>query len=183
LDSLGLLLESCRSYLRLLANRTLEEDLQSKASASDLVQETFLEAQRDFASFTGRTEAELFCWLRRILLHNIGSFARHYRATGKRQTSRELSLAYEVGSRSLDETLVDRCDGPTKRLLEREEQEQLEVAMTRLPDHYREIILLRHRDHMSFAEIGCRMNRTEDAAQKLWGRAVEELRKEVNRLS
>ena len=51
LDALGRLLESCRNYLLLLANQQLREDLQAKAGGSDLVQDTFLEAQRDFRAF------------------------------------------------------------------------------------------------------------------------------------
>ena len=46
-EALGEALESCRAYLLLVANRELDDDLQAKGAPSDLVQETFLEAQRD----------------------------------------------------------------------------------------------------------------------------------------
>src|SRR5450755_4190289 len=52
-DSLGLVLEICRNYLLEIANAELGEDLQAKAGGSDLVQQTFLEAQRDFGQFRG----------------------------------------------------------------------------------------------------------------------------------
>src|SRR5437870_8093656 len=80
-EALGQMLEACRGYLLLVAQRELAPDLRAKGGASDLVQETFLEAQRDFPRFSGRSEAELLAWLRRLLLNNLANFTRHYRAT------------------------------------------------------------------------------------------------------
>src|SRR5262249_54728266 len=88
-DALGRVLEVCRRYLLLIADRQLDADLRAKGGASDLVQETFLEAQRDFAQFAGNSEEELRAWLRRMLLNNLGNFTRRYRATGKRAVGRE----------------------------------------------------------------------------------------------
>ena len=45
--------------------------LRLRLDPSDLVQETFLEAHRDFPRFTGPTERELLAWLRRILARNL----------------------------------------------------------------------------------------------------------------
>src|SRR5205085_10055364 len=84
-DALGKALEACRGYLLLIANRQLDAALQPKGGPSDLVQETFLEAQRDFAQFQGDSGAELLAWLRQLLLHNLANFKRRYRATDKRQ--------------------------------------------------------------------------------------------------
>jgi Sigma-70 region 2. len=53
---LGRLLEGYRNYLTLLARLTLGRRLQGKLDDSDLVQEAFLEAYRDFAQFRGTTE-------------------------------------------------------------------------------------------------------------------------------
>src|SRR5262249_58319869 len=81
--ALGRVLEACRGYLMMIARQELDRDLQAKGSASDLVQETFLEAQRDFDRFSGTTEEELLAWLRRLLLNNIANFTRPYRDTDK----------------------------------------------------------------------------------------------------
>src|SRR5947209_3557782 len=61
-DALGRLLEACRGYLLLIGQRELDPALRAKGGASDLVQQTFLEAQRDFARFRGATEADLLAW-------------------------------------------------------------------------------------------------------------------------
>jgi RNA polymerase sigma-70 factor (ECF subfamily) len=87
-DALGQVMQVCRQYLLLVANRELEPELQAKGGASDLVQETFLEAQRDFGRFQGSSQAEVLAWLRRILLNNLANFRRRYSGTDKRPSGR-----------------------------------------------------------------------------------------------
>src|SRR4051812_10376744 len=83
-EAMGRALESFRDYLLLVANEELDPALRVKVGASDLVQETFLGAHRDLASYRGRTEAEWRMWLRGILAHLLANHRRQYRATGKR---------------------------------------------------------------------------------------------------
>ena len=54
-EALGRLLEQYRSYVALLARHQLGKRLRGKVDSSDLVQEAFLEAQRDFGQFAGRS--------------------------------------------------------------------------------------------------------------------------------
>src|SRR5437016_14538428 len=70
-ESLGQLLEFYRNYLYLLARTQLDLHLQTRANASDIVQETFLVAAGHFQQFRGHSEGELLGWLRRILIHQI----------------------------------------------------------------------------------------------------------------
>ncbi len=86
------LFELCRSYLGFAARAQVESWLRRKVDASDLVQETMLEAFRDFDHFEGRSEQEWLAWLRRILAHNAADFVRRYRGTAKRQVRREVSF-------------------------------------------------------------------------------------------
>ena len=53
--------------------------------------------------------------------------------------------------------------------------------MSQLPEDYREAILLRHRENLSFVEIGSRMLKSEDAARKTWTRAINQLQQELQR--
>src|SRR5262249_58586757 len=91
-EALGEALEACRGYLLAIAQRELDAELRAKVGASDLVQQTFLEAQRDFDRFHGETETEWLAWLRRLLLNNLANSARDYRETAKRQGGREVGL-------------------------------------------------------------------------------------------
>src|SRR4051812_48306071 len=96
---LGQLLDAYRPYLLQIANEELNSDLQGKAGGSDLVQQTFLEANRDIAGFRGKTEAELTAWLRQILLHNLANLRRQFGVRTKRDVSRE--VAVQTGNSSV----------------------------------------------------------------------------------
>jgi RNA polymerase sigma-70 factor, ECF subfamily len=176
-DALGELLESYRLYLTRVARDRLDPRLQPKGDQSDLVQETFRDAQKAFGQFHGTTEQELLLWLRQMLVHRIGRFARKYRDTQKRSTGRELSLDPNDSAAAP----VYRSDQPTPsaEAVANEQSEALQDALARLPHEYREVILMRYRDGLPFDQIGRALGRTSEAARKLWGRAVERLREEM----
>lgn len=172
-QALGQALEECRQYLLLVANQNLDPELRGKVGASDVVQDTFLEAQRDFGRFAGGSEEELLAWLRRILLNNMANVVRHYRDTDKRQVAREVPIdQVPVEDLQTSQTAEEPPSGPVRAA---EETAQLDRALEQLPEHYRQVILLRHQQHLPFEEIGQRLGRSAEAARKLWGRAVEQL--------
>ncbi len=91
LDAFGELLAQYRNYARLLARTLIGTTLRLRLDPSDLVQETFLEAHRDFPRFEGATEREVVAWLRRILVRNLADQARRQKA-GLRDYRRQESL-------------------------------------------------------------------------------------------
>jgi RNA polymerase sigma-70 factor (ECF subfamily) len=170
-EALGELLEACRFYLLGIADRELNPGLRAKGGASDLVQETFLEAQRDFANFSGRTEAELLAWLKSLLRHNAANFYRHYRGTAKRQASRELAQTGDGSATGAINNVADSSPTPSMVLMADEQTHTVRKAIEQLPDDYKQILNLRL-EGKSFDEIGAIMGRTANAARKLWGRAL-----------
>jgi RNA polymerase sigma-70 factor (ECF subfamily) len=177
--ALGQILELCRHYLLLVANRELDEELRGKEGASDLVQQTFLEAHRDFGQFHGTTQTEVLAWLRRILLNNLGNVRRRYVETGKRQIARELPLEEDGRGAALSRSLALDSSSPSSRAAANEDSAALDRALRRLPADYQEVILLRHEQGLSFAEVGQLMDRSAEAARKLWTRAICQLREEL----
>jgi RNA polymerase sigma-70 factor, ECF subfamily len=179
-EALGQALEACRCYLLLIANRQLDPALQAKGGASDLVQDTFLEAQRDFAQFAGGTEDELRAWLKRLLLNNVANFARRYRDTDKRQLQREMGLPGDSTSTGPGAGLPADTPSPSGQAMAHEQAEAIQKALQRLPEDYRRIITLRYQEDRSFEEIAQLLQRSENAARKLWFRAVERLQQELD---
>ncbi len=178
-ESFGRVLDACRGYLLLIAQQELEPALQAKGGASDLVQETFLEAQNDFARFEGRTHQEVLNWLRGILRHNLADFRRRYRDRAARQVSQERPLS-ACHLAELRGKLFADTPPPEERVLAAEEEEAVRQAVDRLPEDYRRVIALRHQEGRSFHDIAREMGRTAEAARKLWFRAVERLREEMD---
>ncbi|HEV3256610.1 MAG TPA: sigma-70 family RNA polymerase sigma factor [Gemmataceae bacterium] len=173
-EALGHLLEWCRPYLLLVANQQLVPDLHGKVGASDLVQDTFVEAQRDFGRFHGASEDELLAWLRCILLNNVANVSRQYCETEKRQIKREIPLD-EAPLGELLNALIDKGQSPSSQVLAQERDEVLRQALARLPEQYRLVIRWRSYERCSFEEVGRRMDRSTEAARKLWARAIEHL--------
>lgn len=178
-EALGELLNWFRPYLRVIAIRNLDSDLHSKESPSDLVQETFLEAHRDFASFQGEHEAEFIGWLRQILLFNAANIQRKYIQTEKRRIGLEVPLRPNSDVEKPFFNVPVDTPSPSNRAIRSEESRLLDKAIARLPQEYKHVILLRHQELLSFHEIGEVMNRSSEAARKLWSRSVERLQREL----
>jgi RNA polymerase sigma-70 factor, ECF subfamily len=177
-EVLGNALEGCRRYLLAIAARELDPELHAKGGASDLVQETFLEAQRDFARFQGSSPDELRAWLRQVLLHNVGAFTRRFRATSKRAVGLEIAIQGGESALGADEPKAASNLSPSGIAIEQEQASTLKLALERLPDDYRRVVFLRFVEGRSFEEIGQLTDRSPDAARKVWARAMERLRRE-----
>jgi RNA polymerase sigma-70 factor (ECF subfamily) len=184
-EALGQLLELYRRYLRLLARLQIDRWLQGKVDASDLVQETFLEAHRDFGQFRGTTEGELVGWLRQILAANLADLARRYQGSRRRDVrlERELAVELERSSQALDRGLAAKQSSPSEGAARREQAVLLADALEQLPEDYREVLVLRHLEGLRFAEVARRMDRTQDSVKNLWTRALDQLRRAVEGLS
>jgi RNA polymerase sigma-70 factor (ECF subfamily) len=169
----------CRPYLLAIAQRELDPDLQARGGASDLVQETLLKACQHFDQFRGSTPGELRAWLREILLHCLADFIRHHRHTAKRGGAAEVRLDGRSSSADAGIVLSAETPTPSKELIAGETADSVRRALDRLPPDYRQVILLRYQDELSFIEIGRRMDRSQNAAQKLFTKAILRMREEL----
>ena len=175
-DLLGLY----RNYLRLLARVHIDTNLQAKADPSDLVQETCLAAARDFSQFRGETEAEFVAWLRQILANTGAAMARKYRSQ-RREIDREEQLERQLGqldrsSMVMGGLLATAESSPSQIAARNEGAVVLADALARLPDSYREVLVLYHLEGLSVAEIAAKMGRTVPAVKGLRTRALVKLR-------
>jgi RNA polymerase sigma-70 factor, ECF subfamily len=178
-DIRGQLLEEFRQYLELFAGRSLDPELQPKASKSDIVQQSFLEALADFKAFRGSTRDELRCWLKEIVRNNIANVRRVYQGTQKRDLAREIPLTQDDDSDRTKLAPVAPDLSPSGVASQHEEVQRLQQAVQRLPEHYRDVVLLYHRDHRTFEEIAAQLGKSAEAIRKVWARAVERLAAEL----
>jgi len=174
----GALLEKYRTYLQLLSRVEIGRRLQTKVDASDVVQDTFLEAHRNFDNFRGGSEAEFVAWLRAILAGRIANLVRHYLGTQGRDLRREqgLNIDLDQSSQMIDRGLFALSNTPSQQVAKREQGLVLADALEKLPHDYREVVVLRNFEELTFPEVARRMERSEDSVQKLWVRALVGLR-------
>jgi RNA polymerase sigma-70 factor (ECF subfamily) len=170
----------CRNYLSIVARAHVESWLQAKVDASDLVQQTMLEAHRDFTRFHGATEGEWLAWLRQIVSHNAADFIRQYYKTAKRQAGREVRLGNLENSSVLGLSAIAGDDEtPSQQLLRKERELHMADALAQLSEDHREVIVLRNLQRLPFDEVARRMNRSRPAAQMLWMRAIQKLQESM----
>jgi RNA polymerase sigma-70 factor (ECF subfamily) len=177
---LGQLLSSYRNYLRLLAKIEIGRRLQGKVDASDVVQETFLEAHRHFPNFQGDVGGQLTQWLRAILAATLANTVRRYLGTQARDLRLERDLAAELDQSTcaLGQILVDPHSSPSQQVMRGEQSLLVAEAMARLPDDYQTVLVLRHLEGLTFPQVAERMGRTLDSVEKLWLRGLTRLKRE-----
>jgi RNA polymerase sigma-70 factor (ECF subfamily) len=178
IEALGQLLEAYRSYLLAVASRELPAPLQAKVDAADVVQETFIEATRDFSKFRGESPHQFLGWLRCILRHNLADVARHFEY-GCRDLSQEVPwFDPEIGAARARASCTV---GGTicEQLVAQEQRRALDAALQRLPPDYREVLQLHYGECRCFAEIAICLERSAEAVRKMAFRAVERLRQDM----
>jgi RNA polymerase sigma-70 factor (ECF subfamily) len=173
-EALSDLLETHRNYLRLLAASCLRREMQGKADASDVVQETLLKVHENFRQFRGTTELEWMAWLRRILVRQLADVQKGFQRQ-RRQVSREQSI----------ESLVDRSSAmlrnmvpasgpsPSQDAQRREAAALVADALAELEPGHRDVVILRNLHELDWNAVGEKTGRSADAARMLWARAMQ----------
>jgi RNA polymerase sigma-70 factor (ECF subfamily) len=170
-------LERFRSYLLFLARHQLQGRAPVQVDASDLVQQTLLEAHQQVARFRGGTDAERAAWLRQILAHNLADAVRAlHRDKRDRDRERPLEAALAQSSAQLASWLAADQSSPSQRAVRHEEAVRLADALAQLPEAQREALVLQHWHGLTLAQIGQRLGRTPVAVAGLLKRGLARLR-------
>lgn len=175
-DALATLLMDYRPYLHLLAKRGLDSAIHARVDASDIVQQTCLEACRDFSDFQGRSEPAFIAWIKRILNNNVTESLHRHITTQKRSVHRERRLT-PLNDSEASPVFMDRGQSsPSQRVMRGELMVELASKLDSLPETQREALRLRYLEGMALAEISNRMNKSQMAVAGLLKRGLRQLR-------
>jgi RNA polymerase sigma-70 factor (ECF subfamily) len=175
------LLSDYRDYVRSVVGSRRPHAIQSRVDASDIVQETLLLVAQHIGEFRGASEQEWLAWLARVAENEVVHQVRQHVGADCRAVGREHLPSGKDGMSRLEDWLARTQTSPSQAAQRNERACALADALTRLPDDYRRILVLRHLDGLAFAEVAGRMGRTEGAARVLWTRALKALRVELDR--
>jgi len=152
--------------------------IREKESCSDLVQTVCREALANVGNYRYRDEKGFKQWLYSAALNKIRARSRYYRAD-KRDAARERPLPDEASSTTGGAGGGGEIPAvtltPSVHLTAREDLARMNDAFARLPDDYREVIILSRELGLPHAEIAKRLNRTEAAVRVLLSRALARL--------
>src|SRR5207244_9613210 len=155
-------------------NPRVDSRLRAKHAPSDLMQDTLLEAVRDFPQFRGKSRKDFLAWILRILQNNRRNLERDYART-KRKITAELSLddSHLVGD--IKKRLTARTRTPSSEIGHREEDSRVRRAVSQMPEQHRAIIRMRTLEHQSFEDIASHLHCSAEAVRQIWHRSMRRL--------
>ncbi|MEM7474067.1 MAG: sigma-70 family RNA polymerase sigma factor [Planctomycetota bacterium] len=170
--------EPFRSYLHVLAETQMHNRLKSKVDASDIVQQTMLQAYQAKQQFRGSSDAEKAGWLRTILGNVLCGLARDF-SRQRRDVAREQSIqAVEQSSLQLANLLSADGSSPSAAMHRHERAAELAQAMLKLTNEQRQAIILKYWHSSTLAEIGQHLEKTPEAVAGLIFRGMQKLKGE-----
>lgn len=172
--ALGELFELCGEKLLALVRLRLGPSLRRELESRDVLQETLLKAFERLEQFAGHGRDELMGWLAVIAWNEIRDRAEHYR---RLRRDAQLRVSWESGF----DPVARQLHGEVSRIALADDLRRIEAALERLDPDHREVIVLRRYEELGFRDVGQRLDRSEDAARKLYARAVAALTVEVRR--
>ncbi len=162
----GMLLNRLRPYIRTIVRTARGNRSVRIADESDLVQEVILQGIRGAATFHGNNMGQLVRWVRTMAI-------RTSQKPLNKGTGREAVVCIE----DVDENMVeDSSLGPDRKAVLQENSALMAVALSRIPEEMRDVLMWRLVDGLSHAEISERMNRSPGAIRMLFLRSLERLR-------
>jgi RNA polymerase sigma-70 factor, ECF subfamily len=174
------LLDHYRPMLLAIAREEIPSQLVAKVGPSTIAQQSCMDVARGIVTLRATSEAECRTWLREIVKSNVADAARRFLGTEKRDIRREVSL---TGGKShpLIRAIVSTQLAPDAEAILHEDHERLQAALLRLPNDYRQVIEMHHRQQLSFVDIAVSLGKSPDAVRMTYNRAIKKLAQELSR--
>jgi RNA polymerase sigma-70 factor (ECF subfamily) len=173
--ALGRLLDGHRPALRAFVEARFDDRLRARLDPSDVVQEAQLEVARRVGEFLEQRPMPFHLWVRKLAYQRLLNARRDHLRRAKRAVGRERPLP-DRSSLLLARPLVHAGPSPSQQAEAREFADRVGRAVADLGDADREVLLMRHAERLSYAEVACLLAIEPAAARKRYGRALIRLR-------
>jgi RNA polymerase sigma-70 factor (ECF subfamily) len=164
-----------RPYIRRVVALRLDQELRRRVDPSDVIQETQLEASRRLDDYLSRRPMPFRLWLRRTAEKRLSMLRRRHGAA-RRSLEREVQLPNR-SSLALAQQLMASGLSPSEQFDQHELARLVRVAVAKLPDADRDIIIMRMYERLTNEEIACVLGIEHAAMRQRYGRALLRLRK------
>jgi len=157
----------------------MDRRLAGRMDSADVVQDIFATAVRKLPTYLRDRPLPFYPWLRQIAWDRLTELHRRHVQARRRSVSREEHwepLLPDESAAELAECLLARSSSPSARLQREELRQRVRIALVQLAGPDREVLVLRHLEQLSLAEIAAVLGITEGAAGKRHLRALERLR-------
>jgi RNA polymerase sigma-70 factor (ECF subfamily) len=168
--------------LRRMVGLRLDPRLRGRVDPSDVLQEAYIEATRSLNKFLQKDDEQVapFLWLRQLAGTRLAKAHRQHLGAQARDVRKELPLHGMhfpgVSSVILAEDLLARSDDPGRKIAKADLRDKVMQALESLDEQDREVLALRHFEHLTGAETAAWLGITPAAAAKRYLRALERLK-------
>jgi RNA polymerase sigma-70 factor (ECF subfamily) len=172
------LLERYRDDLRRMIRTRLDRRLASRVDASDVVQETLTVAADRLDEYARGCPLSFFGWLRQIAAERVIDTHRRHLGAQSRSVVRESRLPdlCDDSVMELDRKLVADDTSPSNHMLREERRQRVTAALAELSERDREVLVMRHLEHLRSSEISEALGISEGAVESRLLRALMRLR-------
>ena len=170
-------LEPYRRYLTVLASVHFDARLRGKLDPADLVQQAFVRATAAAGELRSREPAVVAAWLRKIMANELADAIKHF-DRDKRAIDRERSIEADLdrSASGLVGWLAADMTSPSGKASANEDLLRLADALAELPESTRDIVILKHAQGLTLAEIAERVGISIPAVASRLRRGLEQLR-------
>jgi RNA polymerase sigma-70 factor (ECF subfamily) len=169
-----------RQRLRTVIELRMDPRLKSRVDPSDVLQETYLDAAARWEKYEKETPAAPYFWLRFLAVQRLMILHRRHLLAQNRDARREVPIppdaAVEVSSCGFAGAILDSGTSPSRAMSRAEAEEELQRVLAGLDANDREILALRHFEHLSNAEAAELLRITTGSASQRYYRALRRLR-------
>lgn len=163
----------------MLVELRIDRRVRARVDASDVVQEAFAEAVRRFPAYEKERKMSPYVWLRFLTLQQLTIAHRRHLGVQARTATLEQPLNFE-GETSLESGAIAVCLAddeitPSETVSRAEQIKQMTDALDEMEPLDREVLVLRHFEHMEHAEIGELLNLSADAVSSRYRRALTKI--------
>ncbi len=162
-------------YLRVVAEQATRRAAVTGLDPSSIAQTAVAEAWKSRKNFRGGSDEVFLAWIRGILANVMRNEVRNQIRRPQTVDLSELDAAMSTYGERIT-VFANSVSGPDEALQQKERSLQLTHALDQLAPDYRDVLVARHFDDRSFADIAMQMNRSEAATRMLWIRALRALR-------
>lgn len=183
---LGALLEEFRPRLRRMVELRMDPRLRARLDASDVLQEAFTEVARRLPEYRREPKLPFFVWVRFLTGQRLLRLHRDHLRTERRDAGREVRQAPGGAPEASAATLASAIAAsgvlsPSQDAAHGEQLERLRQALEELGAADREVLVLRHFEHLSNREVADVLELSEPGASLRYTRAAERFREVLRR--
>lgn len=178
-SAVNALMNRHRDALRQMVQMRLDKAIAARLDASDVVQDVLLEANRRLQEYLAHPVMPFHLWLRQLAKDQVIDMHRRHRVAGRRSVDREQALNAPFADQSsmdLAARLKDHELTPAAATIRKELERRFHAALNELDEDDREIMLMRHQEHLTNSEVAAALGLTQAAAGMRYLRAVRRLR-------